>query len=109
MPSRVLIPRRCPASPPQQFSPVIFPLSPCYAEIGPCYFFLGISPEILRESALDDDIASISDQILQFSPVFCPDETNDSAATAKLMRKRSQWVRRRSSGSATIYFAASAK
>jgi hypothetical protein len=51
----------------RRVSPVIFSVLPCYAEIGPCYFFRGISPEGLIESALDGDIAGISDQFLRSS------------------------------------------
>jgi hypothetical protein len=51
----------------RRVSPVIFSVLPCYAEIGPCYFFRGILPESLTESALDGDIAGISDQFLRSS------------------------------------------
>ena len=43
----------------KEVSPVIFCLLPCYVEIGPCYFFRGISLETLMELAFVDDIVVI--------------------------------------------------
>jgi hypothetical protein len=53
--------------------PLLFsPCCPCYAEIGPCYFFRGISLETLMESAFVDAFVEFWPQVLRFSRVFCP-------------------------------------
>ena len=54
--------------------PLLFsPCCPCYAEIGPCYFFRGISLETLMESAFVDDFVvfwrKFCDSPLYFAPV----------------------------------------
>ena len=51
---------------------VIFFLLPCYAEIGPCYFFRGISLEIHMKSAFVDDIAGIFRPIFAIFPCILP-------------------------------------
>ena len=53
--------------------PLLFsPCCPCYAEIGPCYFFRGISLETLMELALVDDFVVFWTPILRFSLYFAP-------------------------------------
>src|SRR5262245_19747494 len=51
-------------------APAIFSLLACYAVIGPCYFFGGISLETPMESAFVDEIVVIFDPFLRLSLYF---------------------------------------
>jgi hypothetical protein len=69
--------------------PLLFsPCFPCYVEIGPCYFFRGISLETLMESASVDDFVVFWRQFCRFSLYFVPVNTVHPSATVSPRQRR---------------------